>query len=324
MSNSGPGSEPRTVAAPPQVDVAAAPAAAPAPVGRWDFPRNRKGVARDVGWAAVHAVRDRRNFRDVERFLFFVGFPHSGSSLVGSLLNSHPEIVVSHEADVLRYVKPGIPRAMLLEFALEGDRRFARIGRRWMDIDYGFPGTCQGAFVRLRVVGDKKAQRSVRRVQEDPAILDRLRRTVGVPIRVLHIVRNPYDNITSMARRPEEPLSEVIDHYRGVADAVDFARSRLDSSEFLAVRYEAIASDPAGRMSEICRFIGVDAPEAYLAICQCFIHPSRGRSRDRIEWPPEARREVEDIIKDHALLAGYSFEDQVPGERGDATAESPS
>ncbi len=275
----------------------------------WDFPRSRSGVARDIGRAALHVARDRRDFRQLEHFLFFVGYPHSGSSLIGSLLNSHPEVVVSHEADVLRYVKPGIPRAMLLEMVLEGDRRFAKVGRRWMNIDYGFAGTCQGTFVRLRVLGDKKAQRSVRRVRDDPAILERLRRTVGVPIRVLHIARNPFDNIASMARRPEEPLSGVIDHYRGVADAVDTVRSYLDESEFLAVRYESVVADPAGQMAEICRFVGVDAPEAYRAICACTIHPARGRSRDRLEWSPEVRHEVEELIAAHPPLAGYSFED---------------
>jgi Sulfotransferase domain len=307
MTTSGPGSETREPAS-----QSASPSTSPvaAPDGRWDFPKTRQGIARDLGRAAIRAVRDRRDFRDLERFLFFVGYPHSGSSLVGSLLNSHPEVVVSHEADVLRYVKPGIPRPLLLEMVLEGDRRFARIGRRWMHIDYGFPGTSQGTFVRLRVAGDKKAQQSARRVRDDPALLQRLRRTVGVPIRVLHIVRNPFDNISSMHRRPEEEsLSEVIDHYRWVADAVDTVRSYLDESEFLAVRYEAIASDPTARMSEICRFIGVDAPEAYLAICRCFIQPSRGRSRDRVTWPPEARREVEKLIETHDLLSSYSFED---------------
>ena len=269
-----------------------------------DPQRNRGDVSR----VEIGALRDRRDFHDLERFLFFVGYPHSGSSLVGSLLNSHPEVVVSHEADVLRYVKPGIPRPLLLELVLEGDRRFAKIGRRWMNIDYGFVGTCQGTFVRLRVAGDKKAQQSARRVRDDPAILDRLRRTVGVPIRVLHIVRNPFDNITSLLRRPEMTLSEVIDHYRWVADAVDVVQELLDESEFLAVRYESINADPVGRMSEICKFIGVDAPEPYQAICKCIIEPSRGRSRDRIEWPTEARREVENLIDAHALLTGYSFE----------------
>jgi hypothetical protein len=301
MSSAEPGTKPGTLAAPQEEH---------STVGTgWDFPRSRSGVARDLYRATIHAVRDRHDFRDLEHFLFFVGYPHSGSSLVGSLLNSHPEVVVSHEADVLRYVKPGIPRTLFLEMALEGDRRFEGVGRRWMNIDYGFAGTCQGAYVRLRVVGDKKAQRSARRVQADPAVLDRLRRTVGVPIRVLHIARNPFDNIASMHRRPEVPLAEVIDHYRGVADAVDVVRSHLDASEFLGVRYESIVADPAGQMAEICRFIGVDAPEAYLAICRCIIHPAGGRSRDRLEWSTAARREVEGLIAAHATLAGYSFDE---------------
>ena len=36
----------------------------------------------------------------VKTFVFFVGFAHSGHSIVGSLLDSHPHVVISHELNV--------------------------------------------------------------------------------------------------------------------------------------------------------------------------------------------------------------------------------
>ena len=43
-------------------------------------------------------------FRDVETFCFFVGHTKSGCSLLGALLDAHPDAIVADEADALRYV----------------------------------------------------------------------------------------------------------------------------------------------------------------------------------------------------------------------------
>ena len=111
---------------------------------RYKFTRTRSAVALQLARATVEGVQNRRAFRDVKHFVFFIGYPHSGSSLIGSLLNCHPEAVISHETDILRFVRPGITRQQLFALVLDGDRRFAAVGRRWMHIDYDFPGTHQG------------------------------------------------------------------------------------------------------------------------------------------------------------------------------------
>ncbi len=40
-------------------------------------------------------------FADLERFWSFIGYPRSGHSLIGSLINAHPDVVVCHELDTL-------------------------------------------------------------------------------------------------------------------------------------------------------------------------------------------------------------------------------
>ena len=36
----------------------------------------------------------------VKTFVFFLGYPHSGHSIVGSLMDGHPQIVISNELDL--------------------------------------------------------------------------------------------------------------------------------------------------------------------------------------------------------------------------------
>ena len=74
----------------------------------------------------VRARRHRDDFAAVRTFLLFVGHPRSGHSLVGSLLDAHPDVVVSHELDALEVRRrrlPPRPAVHARARALEGQRR---------------------------------------------------------------------------------------------------------------------------------------------------------------------------------------------------------
>jgi hypothetical protein len=272
-------------------------------------PKSRPALAKFVGRATLEGFRHRRDFRDVERFFFLVGYPRSGSTLVGSLLNAHPEMVIAHEADSLRYVRPGITRNQLFAILLERDREFASVERRWNGFDYSLPGLDQGQFTRLRVIGDKHAGRAARRLRDEPELLNQLRDLTGVPIRALHIVRNPFDNIASIARNRELPVQNAIEIYRDLGIAVDGVRSRLAPDELHDVAYELILSDPRREISAILEFIGVGGTDAYLSSCASLVDSGGRSSRSTVSWSADERRQVEEIIVSRPALAGYRFED---------------
>jgi hypothetical protein len=272
-------------------------------------PKSRPALAKFVGRATLEALRHRRDFRDVERFFFLVGYPRSGSTLIGSLLNAHPEMVIAHEADSLRYVRPGITRNQLFAILLERDREFASVERRWNGFDYSLPGLDQGRFTRLRVIGDKHAGRAARRLRDEPGLLDRLRALTGVPIRVLHISRNPFDNIASIARNRELPLADAIEIYRDLGVAVDGVRAQLAPDELHEVAYESILRDPRGEISSIVRFIGVEGSDDYLSSCASLVDNGGRPSRSSVEWSDDERRQVEEIVASRPALDGYCFED---------------
>src|SRR4051794_14548092 len=146
------------------------------------------------------AFRHRTTFKQVEAYCLFIGYPRSGHSLTGSLLDAHPEVVVAHELDALGLIEAGISRPSLYTAILELDREFTDGGRQWMGYEYTVPNQWQGRYERLRVIGDKKGGDSTERLARRPELLDGLRRTVEVPLRAVHVIRNPFDNITTMAR----------------------------------------------------------------------------------------------------------------------------
>jgi len=44
-------------------------------------------------------------FDKVRTYVMFVGYPRSGHSLIGSLLDAHPNVVIAHEMDALQFVQ---------------------------------------------------------------------------------------------------------------------------------------------------------------------------------------------------------------------------
>jgi hypothetical protein len=104
--------------------------------------------------------------------------------------------------------------------------RPARSTRSWTGSDYTVPTRWQGTFRRPDVIRDKKGGQSTRRLRDRPELLDRLRRTVQVPVRAVHVVRNPFDNIASMKLRRDAPLESVAEQYPGLCDAMAALRRR--------------------------------------------------------------------------------------------------
>jgi hypothetical protein len=89
---------------------------------------------------------------------------------------------------------------------------------------------------------------------------------------------------------------------------VDEVRSRLGSDELLDIRYESFTEHPEQHLRELCGFLGVTASPDYLRACAALVKPTPSRSRDRLPWSADERREVDDLIERRPVLAGYGFD----------------
>ena len=225
------------------------------------------------------------------------------------MLNAHPEMVIAHELDAVNFVRHHFCRSQLFSLLLRRDQTFGSMGRNWSGYQYDVLGQYQGRYLRLKVLGDKRARSAALLLARDPGLLDRIRRTVKVPLRVVHITRNPFDNIVTEARRHKLSLSQGAAWYEQSCEAVGKVRSLLDPSELLDIRYETFAATPAGSLADLCRFLGIEPETTYLEACAALVWPSTNRTRDTVEWTAKERGEVERLIERFELLGSYSFED---------------
>jgi hypothetical protein len=248
-------------------------------------------------------------FQDLETFAMFLGYPRSGHSLIGALLDAHPDVIMAHELDVLRYVAQGCSRAEVFARILENSRAAREGGRQWGDYCYVVPGQWQGRFRTLRVVGDKKGGGSLRRLRSDPHLLERLRETVGLEVKFVHVVRNPYDNIGSMARHRAArgaPLEKCVESYFTRCRTFAEVRQRIADRDLFEIRYESFVAEPRARLRELCRFLGVEAPDDYLGACASIVHGSPHRSRDEVSWTEAQVGPVREHMSEYPFLKGYT------------------
>jgi hypothetical protein len=271
-------------------------------------PRTRSAWGSIFLRSAASAILNRRDFADVERYCFFVGYARSGHSVVATLLNAHPEMVISNELHALRFVQHGFRRNQVFALIVARDHAFEASGRQWTGYDYSVPNQSQGMFTQLRVIGDKKGGASTRYMAEHPGLLDRLRRVMGVPIRVIHVTRNPFDNIARMTMNSRFDLRNTIARYGRLCDSVSTIRRQLAGDELLDMRHEEFFSSPSDTLASMCKFLGLDADPEYLAACSSIVQPPSRRARDGLDWTNDDIDLINRIIASHPVLEGYSFE----------------
>jgi hypothetical protein len=275
------------------------------------FPPKRRQVVR-IGGAYLGSLaagfQERDLFKQVQTYCMFIGYPRSGHSLVGSLLDAHPDMVIAHELDALGFVQNGFRRSQLYALILNNSREIAAKGREQTGYSYRIPNQWQGRFRRPQVLGDKRGMTSMSRLQRRPQLLDTLQRVVRDPVRFVHVVRNPFDNISTMAKRRSFTLETAADIYFGLSETVATVKRRVGDTRVIDVRHEAVIGDPKGAVKEMCAFLGVTPPDDYLDDCAGIVYASPHRSRLEAPWTPELKESVQRRIDRYAFLEGYGWD----------------
>jgi hypothetical protein len=266
-------------------------------------------LARRWVTARVQAPRHRAELADVETVALFVGYRRSGHSLVGALLDAHPDVAMAHGLDVLHHVRYGFDAERIFTLILENHRVRAAQGRVVTGYSYAVPGQWQGRTRRLRVIGSTRGGATARTLREKPEVAERAARIFGKPLRWIHVVRNPFDNVSTLALRGRRTdLPSAIDDYFRLVEGTARLRERVGEGAILDVRHEDLLADPAATLRRLTAWLGLDAPDDWLEACRSILFEAPHRTRDDADWTPELRERVRERAARHAFLAGYRFD----------------
>ena len=304
----------------------------------WSEPvRKALNASGDVLLSPVYAYRART----LEGLLLIAGYNRSGSTLIGALLNAHPDAAVVPKANSLLHARlPGSTKGILVRRILRKERRscretdFYRKARMDDGYSYRVETGWQGRYARLRLVGDKSADPNIRRLYEDPALLDFLRRRLGCPLRVLFTYRNPYDMVATWSLRlrwregggiggvplrnlrlSESDRTDVapwfLRHLRRHSRQVSEVLARLEDDEVLPIRHERFVARPKDGLRDILGFVGLDASDAYLDACAGLVEAPPHRTRFKVRWTRaqvDEVDEVDEVVRTCPWFDGYTFD----------------
>ena len=241
-------------------------------------------------------------FDHVKYFVFFIGHDRSGHSAVRALLDAQPNMVVSNELDVLPLLKKYKKRkvyTLIVEHARQGMKRTHYY------YDYTVPGQFQGTYKEIHVVGDKKGESSTLYLYKNKTMLKNLKKRFGKSLKIINVIRNPYDNITAIAMRRSAPLREAIDTYFLVTRAMVEIRNALPPGTVYTVYHEDLMKNKGSEIKKLCAFLGESISADALKACASMLYDSPHKRRHKIHWSEKDKRKVQENIKEYSDLLGH-------------------
>lgn len=157
-------------------------------------------------------------------------------------------------------------------------------------------------------------------------VFQNLQDVVGVPLREIHVVRNPYDMIATVALyqasgnpKNKKVKSSVDNPFRNsyyITLAADIVLNKALAVEgikrdyklhLLEIHLEDLIRDTRSIIIQLCKFIGVQCTEEYVRSCQDKVYRHAFRSRELVVWPRLVLKKVERAIKEITFFNRYSF-----------------
>ena len=139
----------------------------------------------------------------------FIGHARTGHSLVGALLDGHPNIIIAHELNVLKYIQKGYNQSQIFYLLIKRSKEIVANGCKRAGYTYKVPEQWQGKYRKIKVIGDKKGGMSTKMLENNLMLLDKLDKVIKKKIKYIHVKRNPFDVITTIARKSNIVLQEI-------------------------------------------------------------------------------------------------------------------
>ena len=275
----------------------------------------------------------------IKTFVFFLGHARSGHSIVGSLMDSHPHMVISHEYDLFRKLVNGFvaPNKSEIFNALWKNSKETVVKglRAKYKSKKGYTlyvdGLYQGKYVdHIDVIGDKRGGTTTELLTSYPDKWLKsfnILKSFNLTMKVIYVIRNPFDNIatsvlysttsTQLVKNLKQSNTTVevdsdtienhIIYYFKLHEAIIHAKTTYNL-DVIEIHSKNFISDPKGTLLKVCNNIGVNCSDNYLETCKKKIFSSESKTRLLIKWTDEQLQMIQQNINNYSNLNTYNFD----------------
>lgn len=276
----------------------------------------------------------------VAMFVIFIGYPRSGHSVIGSVIDGHPNAVMAHEYKLFNKCSKFDPQSTMFKSkanifnSLYRSSAFSAKGGWRSDSatskGYNLHMTeWHGNFSTLKVIGDKSGGITAKYFYHNYTLIEicyqQLLDTIQIPLQFIHVVRNPFDMIaTAVIRREtgiedmrkllfkgqkiEVPLERYEDTTTSIFHFAEAVTRVKNLASVLEIHQEDYIRSPRHHVLMICTALDLPCPEEFIDDCEKKTYREVTRSRDILFWPPAVKQRIEDGLKNYPFFSSYSFE----------------
>lgn len=288
--------------------------------------------------SAINENFPSSTFANISTVLVFIGHARSGSTVVGSILDAHPNIIISNEVDLLSNLEVWQrqflqcrsncvehARKLLFELysiMLDNSVQYGK-SRVHTGFNYSIPG--QGEWRNFKVIGDKKAGKTAHMLAYmfNKTITDFkfLESMGGVSVKFVHVVRNPFDIIATMLRRQMFDGAAYFEHRHDMLtpDVETLQKTtrrvfQLERSiaqlkntklfDIIELHHVDLLAHTERELQRVCTWLGdITYDKQWALNSKQILHERPSRSRDFLVWPQSI---VDSIIKQSQQDTSFS------------------
>lgn len=239
-------------------------------------------------------------------WLSFCGYPRSGHTLVAAILNANPNCMISNQLNIYSDISNILSN-------LEYIKSYSLRPETWKN-------TTQIPHVpkqEITVIGDKTGHRTVLELEKNPQKLGVFKSLMDVPVKWIHVVRNPYDNLATWGRlnyinklkkdskaKQHKELDLVIQKYRALNEVI---RKLRRSEDVLTVHHEFLITRMHNTLEEMANFLEISFDPVWRDNVRNVVWKKPRITRGQVKWNRIQRKAVKDIIEKCDWLEGYEF-----------------
>jgi len=260
----------------------------------------------------------KEDFSQIDKYIFFIGYPRSGHSLIGSLLDAHPNLIISNEMNALHFFKRKYFRHQIFYYILRNSQEHAKLGRSNSNYNYLVPNQWQGRYTKLIGIGDKKGGESTAILGDENSLklIDDIRKISKAKLKIIHVIRNPFDNVSTMVSRQAKirklSTETLFEERKNLYLSKVKTNAKLKvqiPNDICDVHLEDFIATPKKELKRIFQFLEINVSQKYIDDCSSIVWKKTNHSRfDLSYWTTESVEKFLNDIRQYDFLSRYNYE----------------
>ena len=254
-------------------------------------------------------------FDTLKYFCVFIGYPRSGHSLVGSIIDAHPNACITHEMDVVAKYNQFKNNENLFNEMIAMSKQQAISGRQSYGYQYAYIDLFQGESNEISIIGDKKGSGTTQLLIKNENALTQLEQFVRLPLKIIHVTRNPFDIITTKASYKNGQIVPI--DSQGILKSIEIIKEEaimnqklIDSLKYdiFSFSHEKIISNTNEVLLKLFNFLELKIDSTFIDKIRSKIYTKSNNSRNKYNWSSAEINLVRNQILQLPIFSEYTYE----------------